>query len=391
MRRVVVVGASLAAVHAIDALREHGFEGEIALVGAEPHLPYDRPPLSKEALQHGPDTTGLLLRSPEWYVERGVDLHLGRAAAALDPGARVVTLEGGASLDYDGLLIATGSKARTLGPASQAGPVYTLRTLDDCVALHERLVPGNHLVVIGAGFIGLEVAATARDMGMSVSVVELAPAPLSRVLGDEVGRWFMTCQAAHGVEVLCGTSVERIEAGSRGSKVVLGNGSTLWADLIVTGVGASPATDWLRGSGIRLSDGVVCDQSLRASAPGIVAAGDVTRWYHSLFDEEMRVEQWTNAVEQGRHAAMTLLGGDDPYIAVPYFWSDQFDVKMRFVGRANAAEQIHVERADTSSMVALFGRDGVIRGALCVNAPRQLALYRKAISDGTPWQDVVSA
>ncbi|WP_433347476.1 NAD(P)/FAD-dependent oxidoreductase [Microtetraspora malaysiensis] len=391
MRRVVIVGASLAAVHAIDGLRENGFQGDIALVGAESHLPYDRPPLSKEALQHGPDMTGLPLRTPEWYVERGVDLHLGCRARALDVATRVVTLQHGESLAYDGLLIATGSRPRTLGPPDQVGPVHVLRTVDDCVALHERLLPGHHLVVIGGGFIGLEVAATAREMGLDVSVVEVAPVPLTRVLGDEVGQWFKTYQESRGVKLLCGSIIDGIEPSPGGSKVILRDGTALSADLVVAGVGAVPATDWLEGSGLKLSDGVVCDQSLRASAPGVVAAGDVTRWYNSLFDEEMRVEQWSNAVEQGRHAATTLLGGDESYVSVPYFWSDQFDARMRFVGRANAAEQVHIERTGESSMVALFGRDGMIRGALCVNAPRQLALYRRAILDGTPWRDVVSA
>ncbi|MEH0553976.1 NAD(P)/FAD-dependent oxidoreductase [Streptomyces sp. B21-101] len=388
MRRVVIVGASLAAAHAIEALRQEGFQGDITLVGAEPHLPYDRPPLSKAALQYGPDSSELLLRPPQWYVEHAVDLRLGQPARALDPRARRITLEDGTELPYDGLVIATGSQARTLGPAGQATPVNTLRTLDDCLALHERLTPGRHMVVIGGGFIGLEVAATVRRMGLDVSVVEMAPAPLTRVLGDEVGHWFSKYQEANGVRLHCGSVLDGMESSSRGTKVSLLDGVSLSADLVVAGVGARPATDWLEGSGLALSDGVLCDASLRTAAHGVVAAGDIARWYNPLFDEEMRVEQWSNAVEQGRHAATTLLGADGTYASVPYFWSDQFDAKMRFVGRANAAEDVHIERSDDASLVALFGRDGVIRGALCVNAPRQLALYRKAILDRVPWGDV---
>ncbi|HEY9521779.1 MAG TPA: FAD-dependent oxidoreductase [Thermopolyspora sp.] len=391
MRRVVIVGASLAAVHAIDGLRDNGYEGDITLVGAESCLPYDRPPLSKEALQKGVDPTALLLRAPDWYGEHGVTLRLGRAARALDTAARVITLDDGETLGYDGLVIATGSRPRTIRLPGGPAPVHVLRSMADCVALHEHMTPGHHLVVIGGGFIGLEVAATARQLGMHVSVVEVAPVPLTRVLGDEVGQWFRTYHEAHGVEVVCGAVIDTVEPSGAGGKVVLRDGRVLCADLIVAGVGAVPATDWLNGSGIRVSDGVVCDSALRASAPGVVAAGDVARWYNALFDEEMRVEQWSNAVEQGRHAAITLLGGGDAYSPVPYFWSDQFDAKMRFVGRANAAERVYVERDDGKAMVALFGRDGVIVGALCVNAPRQLALHRKAIIDGVPWQDVVSA
>jgi NADPH-dependent 2,4-dienoyl-CoA reductase/sulfur reductase-like enzyme len=389
MRRVVVVGASLAGVNAIEGLRDHGFDGEITLVGGEPHLPYDRPPLSKEALRGGPDEPSLLLRPPQWYAEHGVELRLGRPARSLDAAARAVTLDDGTVLDYDGLVVSTGSRPRTLAGDGERGAVHVLRSLADCRALHERMVPGHHLVVIGGGFVGLEVAATASSMGMRVSVVEVAPVPLTRVLGDEVGHWFRTYHEAHGVEMLCGAVIEAVEADARGGKVVLNGGTVLRADLVVAGVGAVPATRWLEGSGLRLSDGVACDPALRASAPGVVAAGDVARWYNGLFDEEMRVEQWNNAVEQGRHAAATLLGENEPYRAVPYFWSDQFDAKMRFVGRANAAEQIHIERDDDKAMVALFRRDGVLAGALCVNAPRQLALYRKAILDRTPWADVV--
>lgn len=188
----------------------------------------------------------------------------------------------------------------------------------------------------------------------------------------------------------CGTLLDEIVADEGGTKLRLRDGTVLAADVVVAGIGVTPSTDWLAGSGVELSDGVVCDRTLRTSAPGVVAAGDVARWYNPLFDEEMRVEQWSNAVEQGRQAAISLLGGTQAYAPVPYFWSDQFDAKMRFVGRANAAEQVHVARTGDASMVALFGRDGVIRGALCVNAPRQLALYRKAIVDQVAWGDVVS-
>jgi NADPH-dependent 2,4-dienoyl-CoA reductase/sulfur reductase-like enzyme len=390
MHRVVVVGASLAAVHAIEALRDNGFQGEIALVGAEPHLPYDRPPLSKEGLRAGPELDKLRLKEPAWYDERAVELYLGDAAAGLDVREGEMLLEGGRRLTFDGLVIACGSRARSLGRRDEVGPVHVIRSMTDAAALHEQLAPGRHLVVIGAGFIGLEVAATAREMGLDVSVIEMAPAPLTRVLGDEVGEWFKEYQAENGVDLYCGSVLDQVEAGAGGTKLRLRDGTVLAADLVVAGIGVTPATDWLEGSGVRLADGVVCDESLRASVPGVVAAGDVARWYNMLFDETMRVEQWSNAVEQGRHAALALLGETDVFASVPYFWSDQFDAKIRFVGRANAAEEVRVTRIGDASMVALFGRDGVLRGALCVNAPRQLARYRKAIQDQVPWGDVAA-
>lgn len=388
MRRVVVVGASLAGVNAAEGLREAGFDGAVTLVDGQPGLPYDRPPLSKAALRLGPEPGANLLRPAAWYEDNGVGLRLGQNAIGIDPAARSVLLSDGDRLGYDGLVLATGSTARTLPPVPGSLKVHVLRTVEDCARLHAQLQDAERLVVIGAGFIGLEVAATAREMGLKVSVVEVAPAPLARVLGDEVGRWFLAYHAARGVDIHCGTRVEAIEPSG---KVRLHDGTTLAADVVVAGVGATPAVGWLRGSGLRLSDGVACDEFLRASLPDVVAAGDIARWYHPLFDQDLRIEQWTNAVEQGRYAALSLLGAvDAAYASVPYFWSDQFTAKIRFVGTANAAHQIHVEQTDDRTLVALFGRDHLIRGVLCVNAPRSLVIYQKAIVDRVPWREIVS-
>lgn len=391
MRRVVIVGGSLAAVHAIEGLRKNGFQGEITLVGAEPYLPYDRPPLSKEALRTGPERDKLLLKPPDWYREQGVELCLGTAAVGLDSRYSQVVLEGGRRLTYDGLVIATGCTPRALGSPDEVGSVHVIRSISDCVALRGRLAPGRHLVVIGAGFIGLEVAATAREMGLDVSVVETAPVPLTRVLGDEVGGWFKDYHAEHGVDVYCDSGLDQVEVAGGGTKLRLRDGTVLAADLLVAGIGVEPATNWLSYSGVRVSDGIVCDRSLRTSVPGVVAAGDIARWHNVLFDETMRVEQWRNAVEQGGRAALTLLGDTEAFAPVPYFWSDQFDAKVRFVGRADGAEHIQVRRIGDAQLVALFGRDDVLRGALCVNAARELARYRKAILDQVPWRDVAES
>lgn len=390
MDRVVVVGASLAAVHAVEALREHGYAGDITLVGAEDVLPYDRPPLSKEALREGIDTLKLLLREPGWYESQGVCLRLGRSAVELDTRHRAVVLDGGDRIPYDGVVLATGSRARTVsyGPAGAERSARSLRSLPDAVGLREELLEAKSLVVVGGGFIGLEVAATAREMGLDVTVVELAPVPLSRVLGDEVGHWFRHYHAEHGVDVRCGVAVDEIDHSPGNSKVRLRDGTVLSADLVVAGVGAEPVTGWLAGSGLGLGDGVRCDEALRTTVPDVVAAGDVANWYNPLFDETMRVEQWNNAVTQGRHAAGTLLGQGDSCAVVPYFWSDQFAAKMRFVGRSNAASDVRVVESSDRRLVAVFGRDDKIRGALCVNAPRQLALYRKAIENQVQWGDV---
>lgn len=388
MNRIVVVGASLAAVHAVEGLRTHGYQGEITLVGAETHLPYDRPPLSKDALREGPELDRLLLREPGWYGDQGVELCLGRAAVGLDARERHLYLEGGRELPYDGLVIATGCTPRSLGSRDEVGPVHVVRSLTDAVALHEQLVPGRHLVVIGAGFIGLEVAATARQMGLDVSVVETASVPLTRVLGDQAGGWFRDLHRANGVDLYLGSAVDQMEVTVGGTKIGLAGGPILAADVVVAGIGVVPTTSWLDGSGVELSDGVVCDQSLRTSLPGVVAAGDIARWHHPLFDRTMRVEQWRNAAEQGGRAALSLLGESEAFAALPYFWSDQFDAKARFVGVASGAQQIQVRQTGDTSMVALFGRDDVIRGALCINAPRLLVRYQKAIFDQVPWGDV---
>jgi NADPH-dependent 2,4-dienoyl-CoA reductase/sulfur reductase-like enzyme len=371
-------------------LRHAGFEGEITLASAEDVLPYDRPPLSKEALREGHQHESLLLKDPGWYDDLDVAVSLGSPAVGLDARDRVVVLGDGRELTYDGLVVATGSQIRSLPLLAGVPNVFELRTLSDSLALHAELLPGRHLVVIGAGFIGLEVAATARKMGLDVSVVEIAPVPLTRVLGTELGHWFRDHQTAHGVRMHCGQGIASIEVTSGGTRLRLDDDTELLADLIVAGVGVRPATDWLEGSGIELADGVVCDEALRASAPGVVAAGDVVRWPNPLFGETMRVEQWLNAVEQGTHAARTLMGQVEPFAPVPYFWSDQFEAKVKFVGHVNGDDEVKVARTGDSSLVALFGRGELLRGALCINAPRQLAFAKRDIVNGVAFPDALA-
>lgn len=391
MRRVAIVGGSLAAVHAAEVLREEGFEGEITLVSAEEHLPYDRPPLSKEALSNGVDIEKLYLRSPQWYEDNAVTPRLGVAAKELNVRERTLRLADGADLPYDGAVLATGSRARRL-PAVEGIPgAYVVRNIADAQELREKLEPGKHLLLVGAGFIGLEIAATARQMGVEVSVIDVGRAPLARALGDDVGTWFRELHTRNGVDVVCTCSVERFVPTAHGVRAELSNGSTLHADIVAAGIGAIPNVDWLEGSGLRIGNGVLTAADLSTGAPGVVAAGDIARWYNPLFDEEMRVEHWTNAVEQGRHAARTLLGANEVFSSVPYFWSDHYSAKMRFVGRGTAATDVLVEEATDTRLTAVYGRDGVVRGAVCVNAPRQLVKYRSAIRDQVAWRDIAGA
>jgi NADPH-dependent 2,4-dienoyl-CoA reductase/sulfur reductase-like enzyme len=393
LRRIVIAGASLAGVNAAHALREAGFAGDVVLFGDETRPPYDRPPLSKQALSKqalppgsaGPEE----LRAAGWYADNGIKLRLGVSAMALDPGGRRVLLADGAEIGYDGLIVATGAMSAPLPAASAAPGVITLRRAEDAAALRSALGPGVRVLIIGAGFIGLEVAAAAQSAGASVIIVEVTLAPLARALGDGVGEWLARRLRAAGADVRCGQQVRRVSAHRDGYLVALGDGTALRADVVVAATGVLPAVGWLRGSGLLLGDGVLCDTYCRTSAPDVVAAGDVARWYNPLFDEDMRIEHWTNAVEQGRAAALTLLGHGSSYAPVPYFWSDQHGMRIRFAGRAFAAAEVRIEERDNGSMVALYKRDGLIRGVLCVDAMRDLAVRRRQILDQQRWEDVV--
>lgn len=357
-------------------------------------MPYTRPPLSKDALEAPePNPATLALREPSWYAENDVVLHLGSAVTAVDTTAKVIRDARGDTHSYDGLVVATGCDARRL-PTGVLGEgvanlVHTLRTVNDAARLRQRLQPGARVLVIGAGFIGLEVAATATKLGATVTVVDVAAAPLSRVFGDAIGEWFTALHARHGVDVRCSTSVVRLERRGAATEVTFADGRRMPADLIVAGIGGRPAVDWLAGSGVTTDCGVVCQPDLSTSIPGIVAAGDLAIWHNATFGETMRVEHWTNAVEQGRHSAGRLLGDRTPFASIPYFWTDQFAAKLRLVGRAAPDDDVVIEHQDDASMVALFGKHGKLRGALCVNAPRKLAHYRAALGQSAEWADVV--
>jgi NADPH-dependent 2,4-dienoyl-CoA reductase/sulfur reductase-like enzyme len=406
LERVVVVGASLAGLRATETLRNEGFEGSVTLVGAEVHHPYDRPPLSKKLLAGEWEPDRIALRKTDDMASLDVRWQLGTRATELDVSARMLTLDDGTRLPFDGVVIATGAAVRRLPNQPDLAGIHELRTLDDSLALRAAIEDGTaRVVVIGAGFIGLEVAATARQRGCTVTVLEGAPAPLIRGLGAQMGSAVAGVHRSNGVDIRCGVSVAGIEATPEGGHVAgvrLADGELVPADVVLVAIGVAPSTAWLDGSGLELRDGVVCDATLCAGPVGVYAAGDLVRWPNLLFgpdpaDAEMRVEHWTNAAEQGAMAARNMLlaaHGDEPqpYQAVPFFWSDQFDARIQFLGRADADDDVRVVAGDPAagSFVALYGRHGRLRGALGVSMPRVVMPYRRLLLDQASWDDALA-
>lgn len=411
MERIVMVGASLAALRAAETLRGEDFDGSITLVGAEPHRPYDRPPLSKKLLAGEWEPDRVALRKADAFDALDVEWCLGVAATGLDLAGRTVALADGSEVPFDGLVLACGARPKALpgvpftdpAAAADARPMVTaLRTLDDSLALRARLASGDQrVVVIGAGFIGLEVAATARGLGNDVVVLEGASAPLIRALGGEMGAAVSAFHADHGVEIRCDVRVAGVDASGVRLEPADGVSEVVPADVVVVGIGVEPATDWLEGSGLELRDGIVCDATLAArGAPEgvpVFAAGDVARWPNELFGEEMRVEHWTNAAEQGMVAAKALLSfaaGEEPepYAPVPFFWSDQYDRRIQFLGRASADDDVQIVSGavDDRTFLALFGREGRLRGALGLNAPKLVMPYRALLEQRISWDDALA-
>jgi 3-phenylpropionate/trans-cinnamate dioxygenase ferredoxin reductase component len=395
MRSIVVVGASLAGLRAVETLRREGFDGRLTLVGAEPHLPYDRPPLSKELLAGKWEHDQVVLRKVP-YEELDLELRLGVAATGLDLGSRAVSLASGTELPFDGLVVATGSTPRILPGQPALDGVFTLRTIDDCFAIRDRLDAGARVCIIGAGFVGAEVAATCRGRGLDVTMLEALPQPMVRGLGTELGAVLARLHREHGVDLRCGVTLESVEGDGRVEHVRLADGERIGCDVLLVAVGVRPETGWLEGSGLVLDDGVVCDETLLA-APGIVAAGDVARWPNPAFDGEvMRVEHWTNAAEQGVHVGRRLLhddatGAPEPFAPVPFVWSDQYDVKIQVAGRFAGQDRMEVVHGslEEARFVAVFERGGRISGVLGFSAPRQVMQYRRMVAERASFQEAL--
>ncbi len=393
--RVVVVGASLAGLRAAEELRSQGHEGTITIVGDEPHRPYDRPPLSKQVLAGSkpPETTELVAaRGP--VDDLDLDWRLGQSATGLDVGGRSVLLGGGERLPFDGLVIATGASPKQMPGTDHLQGVHTLRTLDDCAAIRAALLAApRRVAVVGAGFIGAEVAATCRGMGIEVSLIEALPVPLERGLGAAMGEVVADVHRDHGVDVRVGVGVVRIEGAERVERVRLTDGTVLDVDVVVVGIGVTPNTGWLAGSGLTIDNGVVCDATCRA-APEIVAAGDVARWPNQRFGEVMRVEHWDNAIAMGTHAAGTLLAGPmaTAYAPVPWFWSDQYDRKIQLAGRASSDDEVQVVSGSVEErrFVAFYGRGGRLVGVLGMNQPAKVMRWRGLVEEGAAWDAAVA-
>jgi NADPH-dependent 2,4-dienoyl-CoA reductase/sulfur reductase-like enzyme len=383
---VAVVGASLAGLSAARCLRKQGFDGRLILIGDEPHRPYDRPPLSKEFLAGTMDESALSLEADG--EDLGAEWLLGMRATGFDRDERLVRLADGSAVRADGFVIATGAAARTLPGGEGLAGVHTLRTLDDARALRDDLARGGRLVVIGGGFIGAEVASTAYALGLEVTVVEVAPTPLAGPLGHEMGTVVSSLHADHGVRLLCGVGVKGLTGAERVEAVLLEDGSSLPADTVVVGVGARPNTEWLHGSGIALDNGVTCGQDGRTSVAGVVAVGDCANWYDPAAGQHRRVEHWTGALERPAAAVATLLSGgaaEPGPVRPPYFWSDQYGVKIQFAGHAAAADSVTVEEgsADDRSLLAVYRRAGDPVAVLGMNQPRLFMRWRKQLAQAS--------
>jgi len=391
---VVVVGASLAGLRAVEELRRLGFDGRLVMVGAEMHLPYDRPPLSKELLAGEVQPEDTALRKQP-YDDLSIDWRLGRRGEHLDVANRTVTLDDGERIEFTGCVIATGARPRVLPDTPALAGIHVLRTLDDCLAIRADLEHGARVVVVGAGFIGAEVAATCRGRHLEVTMLEALPTPMVRGLGPVLGDVLARLHRAHGVDLRTGVGVAGFDGVDRVERVRLDDGATVDADVVVVGVGVEPATAWLQGSGIALDNGVVCDATL-AAAPGIVSAGDVCRWPNALFDgESMRLEHWTNAAEQGVAAAQRLLADDGaavPFAPVPFVWSDQYDLKIQVAGHVRGDDTVEIVDGSLEELrfVAAVGRAGRLVGAVGFSRPRVLMQYRRLVSERATFDDALA-
>jgi NADPH-dependent 2,4-dienoyl-CoA reductase/sulfur reductase-like enzyme len=384
MRSVVIVGASLAGVSAAKSLRRLGFDGTIRLVGDEPHPPYQRPPLSKQFLAGEWDRARIALRVPDTL---DAEWMLGLRATSLDVARRELALDDGRRLAFDGLVIATGARARKPRWYVDLPGVFTLRTLDDALAIKAHVSSGaRRFAIVGAGFIGSETAGTLRAADCDVTLIDVDPLPMRRVLGERLGRVCLTLHEAHGVRMAMGVPVESLVGSTSVEGVRLADGRFVEADGVIVGVGAVPNVEWLRGSGIGCDDGVACDAT--AAVPGferVVAAGDVARSGHPYYGA-MRIEHWNSAIAQGDIAAQTLLaepGTAKPNAAIPFFWSDQYGNKLQLVGAPSPADALRVVEGGLNErrFVALFERDDAVTGAFLLNSPHRVAAYTAIVEE----------
>lgn len=387
-KRIVIVGGGLAAARTAEQLRRSAFDGSITIVSDEVHLPYDRPPLSKQVLRSELDDATLKPR--EFYDDNNITLALGSAVRSLDTGAQTVALADGSALEYDEVVIATGLVPRRIPSFPSLPGIHVLRSFDESMALREEAGAARRAVVVGAGFIGCEVAASLRGLGVDVVLVEPQPEPLASVLGEQIGALVSRLHRAEGVDVRTGVGVDSVTGQDRVQKVVLTDGSELDTDLVVVGIGSRPATDWLEGSGVAVDNGVVCDRVGRTSAPHVWALGDVASWQDAT-GHQARVEHWSNVAEQARVLVPSLLGQELPsnLVVVPYFWSDQYDIKIQCLGEPEADDVVHLVEDDGRKFLAYYEREGVVAGVVGGGMPGAVMKTRAKIATGAPIGDVL--
>jgi len=384
---IVIVGGGLAAARTAEQLRRSEYSGPITIVSDEVHLPYDRPPLSKEVLRKEIDDVALKPR--EWYDENDITLRLGSAAASLDTAAQTVTLADGSMLGYDELVIATGLVPRRIPAFPDLEGIRVLRSFDETMALREHASAAQHAVIVGAGFIGCEVAASLRSLGVDVVLVEPQPTPLAAVLGEQIGELVARLHRAEGVDVRLGVGVAEVRGQGHVDSVVLTDGTELPADLVVVGIGSVPATRWLEGSGVEVDNGVICDEAGRTSAPKVWALGDVASWRDAT-GHQARVEHWSNVADQARVVVPAMLGQDmPPVVVVPYFWSDQYDVKIQCLGEPEATDIVHLVEDDGRKFLAYYERDGVLVGVVGGGMPGKVMKVRAKIAAGVPISEML--
>jgi NADPH-dependent 2,4-dienoyl-CoA reductase/sulfur reductase-like enzyme len=394
LRRIAIVGASLAGLRAAETLRHRAFDGEITLIGDEPHRPYDRPPLSKQVLQGAWEPEQTFFRRKNGYDALALDMRLGVRAMSLDLRSRRVTLADGTFADYDRLIIATGARVRTLPAIAPRAGLLTLRGLDDAIVLRRALMDAPRIAIVGAGFIGLEVAASCRARGLPVTVIESLPVPLSPSLGPAFCDMVAAMHRDHGVDLRTGVTVTDVFGESRVTGVALSDNSRIDADVVVVGIGVTPNTEWLERSGLTLDNGVVCNGAGEA-APDVYAAGDVARVANRWHGDSPRIEHWTNAVEQAVHAAENVLAGPEArrsFSSVPYFWSDQYERKIQFIGRARPHDEMVIVDGSLADrrLTALYRRGDRVVACLAVNQPLALIKCRKLLAAGVSWEAALS-
>jgi 3-phenylpropionate/trans-cinnamate dioxygenase ferredoxin reductase subunit len=390
----VIVGASLAGGGAAATLRQEGFDGRVILIGAEPQPPYERPPLSKEYLRGESSFEQTLVQSSDFYGENGIETRFGVRASRVDPAKKVIELDGEEGVAYDKLLVATGGRNRRFPvPGLDLEGVYDLRTMADCERIRAEIGPGRKAVVVGMGFIGSEVAASLRQSGVNVVVVDRNKVPLRRVLGEEVGRVIEGIHRDHEATLIFEDTVAAFEGADRVERVVTQGGRRIECDFVVVGLGVEPVTELLADTGAEIDNGIAVDEFCRTGVKGIYAAGDVANHYHPVFERRIRVEHWQNALNQGPAAARNMLGKDEPYDDIPWFWSDQYDFNLQYTGFHTEWDEVIVRGSmEERNFVAFYRKDERVLAAVAVNRGKDLRRSMRLIKaqrpvDATKLQD----